>query len=70
VAWILHSQAEKYKLPWQRVVGAAGRISLLPGRGLEEQRRRLRREGVVVGVRGRIDLERFRWQPEGGFSGI
>ena len=70
VAWILHSQAEKYKLPWQRVVGTAGRISLPPGRGLEEQRRRLRREGVAVGVRGRIDLERFRWQPEGEFPGM
>lgn len=70
VAWILHSQSEKFKLPWQRVIGAAGRISLPPGRGLEEQRRRLRREGVAVGVRGNIDLERFRWHPEGEFPGI
>lgn len=70
VAWILHSQSEKYKLPWQRVISASGRISLPPGRGLEEQRRRLRREGVAVGVRGRIDLERFRWQPEGEFPGM
>lgn len=69
VAWILHSQAEKYKLPWQRVIGAAGRISLPLGRGLEEQRRLLRREGVIVDARGRIDLERFRWRAEGKFPG-
>jgi methylated-DNA-protein-cysteine methyltransferase-like protein len=67
VAWILHSQAEKYELPWQRVIGAGGRISLPPGGGLEEQRRLLRREGVVVDTRGRIDLEKFRWLVEGDF---
>jgi methylated-DNA-protein-cysteine methyltransferase-like protein len=65
VAWILHSQSEKYRLPWQRVIGAAGRISLPPGRGLEEQRRLLRREGVVVDARGRVELMKYRWRPEG-----
>jgi len=69
VSWILHSQSEKYRLPWQRVVGAAGRISLPPGRGREQQRRLLLREGVVVDARGRIDLERFRWRAEGEFPG-
>jgi methylated-DNA-protein-cysteine methyltransferase-like protein len=69
VSWILHSQSGKYGLPWQRVIGAAGRISLPPGGGLEEQRRLLRREGVVVDARGRIDLERFRWRAEGKFPG-
>ena len=67
VAWILHSQSDKYKLPWQRVIGAAGRISLPPGRGLEEQRRLLRAEGVVVAASGRVDLGRFRWRPEDEF---
>jgi methylated-DNA-protein-cysteine methyltransferase-like protein len=69
VAWILHSQSDKYTLPWQRVIGAAGRISLPPGRGLETQSRLLRREGVVVGAGGRVDLEKFRWQPEKDFLG-
>jgi methylated-DNA-protein-cysteine methyltransferase-like protein len=68
VAWILHSQSEKYRLPWQRVIGASGRISLPPGRGFEEQRRLLRREGVAVDASGRIDLEKFRWLAEGEFS--
>jgi methylated-DNA-protein-cysteine methyltransferase-like protein len=69
VAWILHSQSDKYKLPWQRVIGAAGRISLPHGRGLEMQRRLLRGEGVVVAASGRIDLGRFRWRPEDEFTG-
>lgn len=67
VAWILHAQSGKYRLPWQRVIGANGRISLPPGRGLETQRRLLRREGVVVAVSGRVDLERFRWRAEDEF---
>jgi methylated-DNA-protein-cysteine methyltransferase-like protein len=69
VAWILHSQSERFRLPWQRVIGASGRISLPPGRGLEEQRRLLRREGVAVGVRGAVDLGRFQWRSEGSLPG-
>ena len=69
VAWILHSQAERYGLPWQRVIGAGGRISLPPGRGLEEQRRLLRREGVAVGDNGAVDLERCQWRSEGRLPG-
>jgi methylated-DNA-protein-cysteine methyltransferase-like protein len=68
VSWILHSQSEKYRLPWQRVIGADGRISLPPGRGFAEQRRRLRGEGVAVDDRGRVDLDAYRWRPEGEFS--
>jgi methylated-DNA-protein-cysteine methyltransferase-like protein len=67
VAWILHSQSGKYELPWQRVIGAAGRISLPPGKGFAEQRRLLRTEGVVVDGRGRVDLEKYRWQAVGEF---
>ena len=65
VAWILHSQSEKYRLPWQRVIGANGRISLRPGKGFFEQRRLLQVEGVVVGRGGRVDLKKFRWLAEG-----
>lgn len=68
VAWILHSQSGKYRLPWQRIIGARGQISLPPGRGFEEQRKLLRREGVVVAASGRIDLGRFRWRAEGELS--
>jgi methylated-DNA-protein-cysteine methyltransferase-like protein len=65
VAWILHSQSVKYRLPWQRVIGANGRISLPPGKGFFEQRRLLQAEGVAVGRGGRVDLKKFRWLAEG-----
>ncbi|MBK6922055.1 MAG: methylated-DNA--[protein]-cysteine S-methyltransferase [Deltaproteobacteria bacterium] len=48
-------------LPWHRVVNARGAISLR-GAAAVEQRRRLRREGVVVDDTGRIDLRRFGWR--------
>ncbi len=44
VAWALHSSSRG--LPWHRVVGAGGRISL-PGENGLEQRLRLQTEGVV-----------------------
>jgi methylated-DNA-protein-cysteine methyltransferase-like protein len=69
VAWILHSSAEKAGLPWHRLIGAAGRISLPRGRGFAEQKRRLVAEGIVVSPGGRIDLKRFRWEPSRGAAG-
>jgi methylated-DNA-protein-cysteine methyltransferase-like protein len=69
VAWILHSSAEKAGLPWHRIIGAAGRISLPRGRGFAEQKRRLVAEGIVVSPGGRIDLKRFRWEPSRGAAG-
>lgn len=42
------------KLPWHRVVNAAGRISLR-GAAAREQRRRLRSEGVRVDAGGRVE---------------
>ncbi len=69
VAWILHSSSASAGLPWHRVIGGGGAISLPRGRGFEEQKRRLLAEGVVVGPRGRIDLKRYRWEPRAGAAG-
>jgi methylated-DNA-protein-cysteine methyltransferase related protein len=69
VSWILHSSPEAAGLPWHRVIGGTGRISLRRGRGLEEQKRRLVAEGVIVGRGGRIDLKRYRWEPSSGAAG-
>lgn len=63
VAWILHSSTGKYRLPWQRVIGGRGAISLA-GTDFYEQRRLLGGEGVRVDAGGRIDLDTFRWEPE------
>src|SRR5512141_286604 len=52
VAWALHSSSG---LPWQRVVGAGGKI-LLSGEAAMEQRFRLENEGVsFVGLR--VDMK-------------
>ena len=66
VAWILHSSSDASGLPWHRVIGGRGRISLPRRRGFEEQRRRLAAEGVAVGRGGRVDLKRFQWEPRAG----
>jgi methylated-DNA-protein-cysteine methyltransferase-like protein len=63
VARVLHSLSGREKLPWHRVLGASGRISLPAAAGGAEQARRLQREGVGVDARGRVDLARFRWRP-------
>ncbi len=51
------------KLPWHRVINARGEISQRGG-GEREQAKRLRREGVAVDRRGRVDLSLFRWEPD------
>ena len=57
VVWALHSSRG---LPWQRVVGAQGRI-LLSGEHGFEQRMRLAGEGVsFAGDRVRMELHQFR----------
>jgi methylated-DNA-protein-cysteine methyltransferase-like protein len=69
VAWILHSSSEAAGLPWHRVIGGPGRISLPRGRGFAEQKGRLIAEGVAVGPGGRVDLKRYRWEPSFGAAG-
>lgn len=66
VAWILHSSSGKDNLPWHRVINRKGEISLQPGCGFEKQKQLLEKEGVTFDRRGRIDLERFLWNPENG----
>jgi methylated-DNA-protein-cysteine methyltransferase-like protein len=57
VVWALHGSGGL--LPWQRVVGAGGKI-LLPGVQGAEQRLRLQAEGVAfVGLR--VDMQRHRY---------
>jgi methylated-DNA-protein-cysteine methyltransferase-like protein len=47
-------------VPWHRVVGASGRISVRGG-GERVQRARLESEGVELSPSGRIDMDRFGW---------
>lgn len=51
-------------VPWHRVVNAQGRISSRGGSPYEHfQRQMLEDEGVIFGGTGRIDLDRFGWDP-------
>ena len=60
VGYALHALPPDSGVPWHRVVGAGGRISLRDAGGPSpEQVCRLRAEGVEVTDSGRIDLPRF-----------
>jgi methylated-DNA-protein-cysteine methyltransferase-like protein len=63
VGYALHALSGATAVPWQRVVNAAGAISLRAGSGGLSQRILLEKEGVRFDVAGRIALERFRWRP-------
>lgn len=65
VGYALHALPRGADVPWQRVVNARGEISLRaePGReGLQQAI--LESEGVAFNTAGRIDLRRFRWEPD------
>jgi methylated-DNA-protein-cysteine methyltransferase-like protein len=64
VGWALRALDEHRarRVPWHRVVGAGGRISLRAGLGPLLQRRRLRAEGVRFHGE-RVDLRRHGLHP-------
>lgn len=57
VGWLLHSSSEKYKLPWQRVLKAGGKLSFPE----LSQTYLLEKEGIVI-IKGRVDLKKYLWQ--------
>src|SRR5919202_1671220 len=65
VGFVMHA-ADEETTPWHRVINSqgacsTGRIILPP----DKQQRMLESEGVVFDARGRCDLGRYRWTPEG-----
>jgi methylated-DNA-protein-cysteine methyltransferase related protein len=64
VGYALNALPDGTVVPWHRVVNAAGRISAraTPGGELVQQLL-LEKEGVRLDGRGRIPLDRLRWQP-------
>jgi methylated-DNA-protein-cysteine methyltransferase-like protein len=65
VGWALASTPDGNNLPWQRVVNAGGRISSRGEPAWEAvQRALLEAEGVTFDASGRIDLDRYGWEPE------
>ncbi|MDR2376086.1 MAG: MGMT family protein [Treponema sp.] len=66
VVRVLHSMAEKYHLPWHRIIRADGAIALESCKGREVQIELLQAEGVNVSKSGRVDMERYGFIPGGG----
>lgn len=63
VGYALHALPDGSDVPWQRVLNARGEVSprVIPGAD-GHQRAVLEREGVAFDAKGRVDLERCRWE--------
>ena len=48
-------------VPWQRVVNSKGEVSEKNGADAKRHKLLLEDEGVVFGVRGRIDMKKYGW---------
>jgi methylated-DNA-protein-cysteine methyltransferase-like protein len=67
VGYALHALPTGTRVPWHRVVNAAGKVSLRSDPGAEiTQRILLEREGVPFDLGGRIALARVSWKPRRG----
>ena len=66
VGYALHALPEGSDLPWQRVINSRGEVSprsSFPGWD-GYQRHLLEEEGVTFDANGRVDLDRYRWDPD------
>jgi len=63
VVWILSSQSNLHKLPWQRVINSQGKIGL-QGEGYKIQKKLLLQEGVIFNEKDKIDFREFLWKPK------
>ena len=64
VGYALHALTDD-EVPWQRVINARGEVSRRSEPGPEPlQRLMLEDEGVAFDDAGRVDLRRFRWDPD------
>ena len=68
VGYALHQTPAGVNIPWQRVINAQGKIS---PRGAADflhepqlQRMLLEQEGIHFNAHGKIDLDRYLWEPD------
>lgn len=66
VGYALAALTADTRVPWHRVINAAGKVSPRgdPDRP-DYQRILLEAEGVEFGLRSVVDLARYRWRPDG-----
>lgn len=64
VGYALHALPEATKVPWHRVINAKGEVSARSTPGWDRLQLALLRRERVLGANGRVDLDRFRWEPE------
>lgn len=64
VGMVLNGLRAPEAVPWQRVINAQGKLSTYKIGGGELQRALLEAEGVEFDDAGRVDFERFRWDPD------
>ncbi|MDA3851103.1 MAG: MGMT family protein [Spirochaetaceae bacterium] len=64
VVRLLHSSSDKYRLPWHRVINGQGKISLDLHSDGELQVQLLESEGIEIGLIGKIDINKYRWNPD------
>lgn len=64
VGYALRHLPKGSQVPWYRVIQASGRIAFKLGSdAFNEQSRRLMLEDVAI-LKGRIDMKKYRWQPD------
>lgn len=70
IARVLHSMSAKHDLPWHRIINAQGGISTPTDREDKGslQQELLEAEGVVFSNDRKVDLNKYRWFPEGEYS--
>lgn len=65
VGYALSAMPRDATIPWQRVINAKGEVSLRSEPGREGfQRHLLEEEGVAFDPHGRVDLDKYRWDPD------
>ena len=65
VGYALNVLPDGSDIPWHRVINRFGKISYSPTRNQHDslQRQLLEQEGIVFTIRGKIDLDKYLWQP-------
>ena len=62
IGYALSALPSDTRVPWHRVINSKGEISVRSRKGSEPiQMRLLKQEGVMFDRKGRIALDRFRW---------